>query len=470
MCNGLFVTCCMAALDQLYVPSSAARLVSNSNDIQPVPRIRATLPSPTEESVLISNAALEPPPTPLSPFNPLPNIMLSSVLHSSPQADPRGKISLLSTREPLSMAATTVNFKSFVSRVGPVFWLQDRVEEIILWKKGWKWTTIWLLLYCILCYYPRLLFCTPQFILISVILSTKSSSDDVPPGTTQSSQEWANVQGIQNLMGFYSEAYDALMPILSHFTHKSTFTPHIFTLLVVSLLPTAMIVSMPYFPVRQVLIAIGVLPLIVLHPALQPMVQRVLKYLGSPEFLSQVLELSRRASTTWLPWRKPPSTAGPQRQVRSWRSYIQSSVDNDNLTDAAWNAEMRQVELFENERLDPSVSPHDTAAILGKKGFRKAHLRPSERGPWTKRRDGWGNVSSVSSSTFSLAEHWSFVETEDWRPDVDGTWSSCGSDANGWVYTNDSWLEARPSPQTEYGLAVTRRRRWVRRLWHNPET
>jgi len=30
----------------------------------------------------------------------------------------------------------STNFKRFVIAIGPVFWLQDRIEEILLWKTG----------------------------------------------------------------------------------------------------------------------------------------------------------------------------------------------------------------------------------------------------------------------------------------------------------------------------------------------
>jgi len=36
---------------------------------------------------------------------------------------------------------------------------------------------------------------------------------------------------------------------------------------------------------------------------------------------------------------------------------------------------------------------------------------------------------------------------------------------DGWVYTTDAWLD--PQPHAFPG-AVTRRRRWVRRVWFDP--
>jgi hypothetical protein len=38
-------------------------------------------------------------------------------------------------------------------------------------------------------------------------------------------------------------------------------------------------------------------------------------------------------------------------------------------------------------------------------------------------------------------------------------------DEDGWVYTNDSWVNARSGPYMDGGGSVTRRRRWVRRVW-----
>jgi hypothetical protein len=58
---------------------------------------------------------------------------------------------LLSTRDPLSIPITAVNFRRFVSKTGAVFWLQDRVEEVIFWRKGWKVTLSWMIAYSFIC-------------------------------------------------------------------------------------------------------------------------------------------------------------------------------------------------------------------------------------------------------------------------------------------------------------------------------
>lgn len=58
---------------------------------------------------------------------------------------------LMSTKDPLSIPIMTNNFKRFVARVGPVFWVQDRIEEIMFWRRGWKVTGMWMAVYVFLC-------------------------------------------------------------------------------------------------------------------------------------------------------------------------------------------------------------------------------------------------------------------------------------------------------------------------------
>jgi hypothetical protein len=89
--------------------------------------------------------------------NLIPQILLSSLPSNPPRqspSNPRAKQqinTLLSSRDPLSVPILTVNFKRFIERVGPIFWLQDRIEEIVLWKKGWKVTSVWIAAYAFFC-------------------------------------------------------------------------------------------------------------------------------------------------------------------------------------------------------------------------------------------------------------------------------------------------------------------------------
>jgi hypothetical protein len=76
-------------------------------------------------------------------------------------------------------------------------------------------------------------------------------------------------------------------------------------------------------------------------------------------------------------------------------------VDDSNLDDRHWSAEVREVELWENERW----------SVDG--GWGKTHLKSGERSAWTRGRDGWsgvkedgsGDVRSVFPSYLSLIIH-----------------------------------------------------------------
>ena len=168
----------MATLDYVDVPAAATRLraasisASETNEIRPAPKITTSLPMPSppqSPQVLrrrASSMSLDSLTSPTLSF--LPQLLLSSSLPSNPLGSPgpstpkpiskkKGeptKPTLLSSKDPLSLPITTNNFKRFVAKVGPVFWLQDRIEEILLWKRGWKVTTVWMIAYALLCMSP----------------------------------------------------------------------------------------------------------------------------------------------------------------------------------------------------------------------------------------------------------------------------------------------------------------------------
>jgi hypothetical protein len=87
----------------------------------------------------------------LSVFGNIPSLLLASIPTNHSTENPRNVSQLMSTRDPLSVPITTVNFRRFISRLGPLFWLQDRIEEIVTWRKGWKVTVLWMAIYSFLC-------------------------------------------------------------------------------------------------------------------------------------------------------------------------------------------------------------------------------------------------------------------------------------------------------------------------------
>lgn len=141
-------------MDYVDIPSVARRLsLKDGHPTQPQPRIQTPV-----KPVHSSASPTEPTASPTKTmFGNLPAMLLASttgIPTSGNFSGQRGSGTLISTRDPLSIPTTTVNFRRFVSKVGPIFWLQDRIEEILMWKRGWKVTTVWMVVYTFLCKFP----------------------------------------------------------------------------------------------------------------------------------------------------------------------------------------------------------------------------------------------------------------------------------------------------------------------------
>ncbi|CAL1712678.1 unnamed protein product [Somion occarium] len=464
----------MATLQYVEIPSAATRLESAepSADIRPAPKIVTNMPHP-EKAV---GGLTSPTAQPQSPKNPgfnFQQILLSSALPipsnvpASLQSVGKGAPRLLTTRDPLSIPITTVNFRRFVSKMGPGVWLIDRMEEIIMWKKGWEYTTVFIAAYAFFCYFPRMVLLLPLVIMLVVILITdpylrqpESSSlhEDIsrvtvppppPPQIGEGSVDWlANLQAIQNLMGSFSDLNDLILPYIPHINHTSPYTPIVFTTVLTLLVILVPIVN--FIPLRLTCLILGLFPFFLTHPFTQ---------------------------STLI----PTLLASIRPHLKHFHTLVVRYVDDDRLEDKHWRTEMQEVELWENERWSPGTTSSEAGGVNVKTsdgGWSKANLKPGERKAWTRGRDGWSAVAEdgsgdVSNLTFSLSPGWLFVETEDWRPDLEGTWiSSVGADDAGWVYTNDAWMEPRAYPLEEWKVSnrMTRRRRWMRRIYFDPGT
>ena len=370
-------------------------------------------------------------------------------------------------------------------------------------------------------YFPRMILLMPHVILIGIILSSypySSSPDtsDTPPVPTQAPTEgttaWqANLQGIQNLMGFVADMVTTLRPYTYHLcltpqhvspstpnisvsasqATRSSYTPHILTLLVVTFFPLLIMIHLPAFPIREVALFAGLFPFFITHPATAVIASSLLRYFKHkiPLLVDKYESLFVRINPSIPKWVKMPV-----------HTSIERLIDNDRLPSEIWRAETREVELFENERYE---GPVPSIGTTGQK-WSKGNLRPGERRPWSRGRDGWTGIGpedeirsvhspfspflsrsdnhflfrsvygklllmdSIYSSnlTFSLSPNWRFIHTEDWRRDLTGEWAECGgADQDGWVYSNDAWVGPKPRPYTAGGGSVTRRRRWIRRIW-----
>ncbi|KAF8527573.1 integral peroxisomal membrane peroxin-domain-containing protein [Hysterangium stoloniferum] len=415
----------MSILQYATIPLGATQIEERGPNVK---KFITSIPAPrlAEESMSLSAAQSPSPSTSKPSFT---SILLSSAVNLSnmPETSPRDGVPLMSTRESLSLQATTVNFRRFVSKSGPIFWLQDRIEEVLLWKRGWKITIMWMAIYALFCFFPRMFLLLPHIILISILLANSNAGPPIALDTSyimQASQaqqpkegtvDWyANLQAIQNLMGTVSDGYDIVVQWVPLLTWHTPYTSQLLTVLCVSFLFCVPIAI--YVPLRPILLFLGLAPFLITHP----ISSRILQALVSP-------------------------------YVPTWHSNAQRYIDNDNLLEKHWDAEKRDVELWENERWESSV------------GWSKSALRPSEKA-WTSNGQ-WGEVVKIDngSISFALPAQYRFIETENWRLGRGEAVEASGRDNSAWVYCDDTW-QSRSSVESKT-QATTRKRRWVRRIY-----
>jgi hypothetical protein len=144
----------MSVLDYVHIPACATIVPPEAKN-RPDAKRQTSLPPSSHSADDPASPSSSPGHTPTrSVFGNLPGLLLASSLQIStntPSENPRDVSRLLSTRDPLSVPVTTANFRRFISKVGPVFWLQDRIEEIVTWRKSWKVTVMWMTAYSFLC-------------------------------------------------------------------------------------------------------------------------------------------------------------------------------------------------------------------------------------------------------------------------------------------------------------------------------
>lgn len=159
----------MASLAYVSIPPCATRLQSPFQSLQRAKKVTTPLPNTTSQlSAPSTNTQTQTGmnTSTAAAFSLLPQMLLSSTLPNTPSSpstkdkekekDTRKGPQLLTTKEPLSIPVTTANFKRFVAKVGPIFWMLDRIEEIIWWKRGWRVTGVWMSAYAFFCAFIRL--------------------------------------------------------------------------------------------------------------------------------------------------------------------------------------------------------------------------------------------------------------------------------------------------------------------------
>jgi hypothetical protein len=160
-------------------PPAASRL--SPKDTQPPPRTQTSV-KPTCSSLAPTES---PAPAPAKPMlSNLPALLLAStagIPTSGNLFSQHGLGTLLSTRDPLYTPIATVNFRRLMSKVGAIFWLRDRIEEVFIWKRGWKVTSAWMTTYVFFCQFLFLRHVQFSRVTLELTSDTQVSSRGDPP-------------------------------------------------------------------------------------------------------------------------------------------------------------------------------------------------------------------------------------------------------------------------------------------------
>ncbi|WFD41951.1 hypothetical protein MPSI1_000589 [Malassezia psittaci] len=401
-------------------------------------------------------------------------------------------------KPPLSLTTTSINFRGFVQKSGPVFYFQDNVESTLMWD-DWPWTVMWMGIWAVVS--PAILvtiLCNTYFIRFPLTQTETSASpgdalraslfstpilNEEPrnapiephPVTEGEMQYFYNMRDIQNMMRLIIDGYDHIAPLVKYLNWSNV--PRTLRLLQASV--AAMIITFfigVYIPVRPTLFLLGEAVLIMNHPWVKPSIDAMHKHFNS-------------------------GSAAQKRILRKRRMMqrISDLLDEDRLPESVWEKGWRDFELYENQRFRSSSKRGRGAED---RLWNASSLQASERRPWTRASDGFsGDKDKISDKqTYQLEKGWEWIDGDDWRIDWGGSWSSVGVDENGFLYTDDSWRNPAPyaygtdpkAPKVPARLlddpdaeayediedsqdaldddivppkyfAVTRRRRWLRR-------
>jgi hypothetical protein len=329
----------------------------------------------------------------------VPQMLLS--LPAQTTAVPATTDALLSTRDPLSLPLMTANFRRFVSKVGLVFWLQDRVEEVVLWKKGWKRTAVWLAAYAFLC--ASLPSRRPRIHLVQVtfrewrccspISCCSASCSAITLIQARSQSRSASAKGQPTGRPIYrpfriswgpcetsvhtcrstnsmssSDAHDALVPLVPLLVAPAPPSrlstppaqPH-HPLLIATLLSFLVLLPLlmtDLLPLRLLFFLAGAGSVGAFHPRIRGSLSTISTALsGSGPGLSFQLSIHIPCLPNPLPIigrriRRPSRsrTFTLTLTPRDVLLFLRHLTDDDKLDDPVWNAPLAHVDLWENER------------------------------------------------------------------------------------------------------------------------
>jgi hypothetical protein len=206
--------------------------------------------------------------------------------------------------------------------------------------------------------------------------------------------------------------------------------------------PTILLPLVPAFIVSWILFAAGVLPTIIFHPSL------------TSDSLKGFVDSVTRGR-------------------RYWRAKAERWVLTDRLDDRIANSEIREVNVWEHERLDPVWAANAKTTLESaskdplkvpkavmappRAAWSASHLKAADKQAWVRtiplipqdslwkddasplehveNGDDVGREKRASNGKVALllVKGWSFVPGEEWRVDLAGQWSPVGVDEGGFL-------------------------------------
>ncbi|KAI8971100.1 integral peroxisomal membrane peroxin-domain-containing protein [Pilobolus umbonatus] len=385
------------------------------------------------------------------------NVIVSAAIHSEDTTQPTSEY--LANLPPLNPQNTAKNFSRFVSRCGPMFSFRDSVLLLLSWDRPID-TLAAMLIYCLICLYPKLLLFGPHIVILNIIITayykrygntsnnpgthskrpsmaTASSTDTAIPNrrfsfatslfptSDESSPEYLrNMQNLQNMMGEMSDLYDMSAASASRVDWSSEAeTMHILQMVIIALFAQLILVWL--IPLNIVFMILG-----------------ICVFLTNTRFAKFVMKelvplMAELKQTNMNP-------------IAHWYTQAEKKLDE--------KESLRELSLYENQRWWPGS------------GF-VPHMLPNERGLWS---NSSGSSEYPTKEEFPAPEGYYWAE-DNWRIDTTGPWiddTLCiemivQPETGGWVYTDNDWKQTDATPSGSKDVTenkrVTRRRRWIRK-------
>ncbi|KAI9469842.1 MAG: integral peroxisomal membrane peroxin-domain-containing protein [Benjaminiella poitrasii] len=368
--------------------------------------------------------------------------------------------SYLANQAALNPQITAKYFTRFVSRCGPVFAFRDELLMLLSWENPIN-TFASLIVYCIICLYPKLLFFAPQALLVYFIivnypkrkLNTPSFSNVADkkeiskndkgnaslfsfnfstlfqPACDESPEYLRNLQNIQNTMGEFCDIYDWIIEQMYYFNWSDEMrTIHVLQLIL--FLSFLLGFTLYIVPLNYIFLSFGLL--------VYGINTRFAKYIirETRPYLIQFGEKNMKV-------------------LMDWYAELENKLEQQTL--------LEEISVFENQRWWPM----------------RGYLHEDERTPWS---DFTGAVYMPIITEIPPPKGYEWKDSSEWALDTTGPWIDTylgigilflidvKPDEDGWIYSDDGWNISTPQIEPvdfgegdQHKKALTRRRRWVRK-------